>query len=98
MGRSVEKKWPRFRLSGNSLDTITFKGNKVVERKYEVFDRIEDFKAPKLKWVETGKDLGSHKTKGAPVRTVDELYAEAKKVVEMQVPKAHRRELSTAEP
>ena len=79
--------------------TTTVRGNKIVERKYEVFDRPEPIKPGekpperKPKWVESGKDVGTHKNEGAVVRTVDELYAEAKKLLDMKVPERHNRYL-----
>ena len=75
-----------------SITTVTVKGNKVVERKYEEVGRAEPGKPaePKEKWVETGKDVGTHK-EGAEARTVDELYAVAKKLCEDKVPDGHVR-------
>ncbi len=72
--------------------TVTVKGNKVVERKYEEFGRAEGGKPAeaKEKWVESGKDLGTHK-EGAAARTVDDLYAVAKKLCEDKVPDGHVR-------
>ena len=77
---------------------IVIRGNKVVERKYSEFNRNapppppEPGKGPKLpgeNWVEKGDQLGSHK-KAAPLRTLDELYAEAQKVVETKLAPAQR--------
>lgn len=53
----------------------------------------ENLPALKPKWVDSGKDLGTHKDEGAIVRTVDELYSEAKKLLEMKVPEHHKRYL-----
>jgi hypothetical protein len=72
---------------GNSSQ-IVVRANKVVERKYMEFNRNlplagEPGKEPKLpgeSWTETDKQLGSHK-KGAPPKTLDDLYADAQKVV-----------------
>ena len=78
--------------------TVVVRDNKVVERKYEEFNRSAplaigpDGKPVKPKgtsWVEKGKDLGSHK-KGAPPKTLDELYAEAEKILAKPLP-AHKR-------
>lgn len=86
-----------------NVTTISVKGNKVVERKYEEFGRPEPVPVgekphvPKPKWIETGKALGSHKPEGAAPRTVDELYAEAKKVLEAKLPSSHRRLLGLNE-
>ena len=95
---SYQVRWSSFAGFGH-VTTVTVKGNKVVERKYEELSRPEPVEpgkppaAPKPKWVETGKDLGSHKKEGALARTLDDLYAEAKKLVAMQVPENHRRQL-----
>ncbi|NBO92294.1 MAG: hypothetical protein EBV06_08275 [Planctomycetia bacterium] len=81
------------------MTTITVKDNKVVERRYEEFGRPMAIKpgenppAPKPKWIETGKDIGSHQTEGAAPLTMDELYAEATKIVEKDVPDNHVRSL-----
>ncbi len=80
--------------------TITVKDNKVVERMFEEFGQPvppkpgEQPEKPKPRWIETGKDVGTHKTEGAPARTVDELYGEAKKLLEMTVPENHKLYLS----
>ncbi|PAW80726.1 MAG: hypothetical protein B9S33_18000 [Pedosphaera sp. Tous-C6FEB] len=77
--------------------TVTVRGNKVVERKYEVFglpkpvELGENPPAPKPQWVESGKELGTHKNEGAAARTVDELYAAATKLLETKVPEGHQR-------
>ena len=80
--------------------TIVVKNNKVAERHYRVFSGRPI--APALpgqlgkpqddKWVERGKDLGSHK-KGAPLKTLDDLYAEAADVVKRELPQHQRRYL-----
>ena len=41
---------------------------------------------PQPKWVETESQLGTHGQEGAPARTVDELYAEAARLVSEPVP------------
>jgi hypothetical protein len=67
--------------------TITVRDNLVVERKFEQWGRPEPGKPPvaEIAWVETGADIGSHADAGAtPARTVDELYAVAKTVVETE--------------
>lgn len=80
------------------VTTITVRGNKVAERSYMVMDRpvpvrpSEEPPVAKPQWVETGKELGSHK-EGAPVRTVDELYADAEKLVGVAAPEHHQRQL-----
>ena len=64
--------------------------NKVVERKYTEFNRDtpppppepgKEPKQPGENWTEKGDQLGSHK-KGAPLKTLDDLYLDAQKVVE----------------
>lgn len=76
--------------------TITVKENKVTERKFEEFARPEPPRPgekpadPKPKWVETGTEIGSHAKEGAAARNVDELYAEAKKIVEGKLAEGHR--------
>jgi len=64
--------------------TITVRDDKVVERKFEQWGRPEPGNPPaaEIAWVETGVGIGSHADAGAPARTVDELYAIAKMVVE----------------
>ncbi len=74
--------------------TITVQANKVVERKYEVFGRPAPDGKPaeqKPKWIETDKELGSHKGEGAAPRTLDAIYAEAAKLLETPLPAGHRR-------
>ncbi len=75
--------------------TIVVKENKVVERSYLVQGPPvpvapgEDPAPVKPAWVETGKEIGSHK-EGAAARTVDELYAVAAKIVATPIPPDHR--------
>lgn len=76
---------------------IKVRGNKVVERRYEATSDRPQVIAPGEteakpagdRWVETGEAIGSHK-QGAPAKTLDELYAEAKAVAEMKL-KSHQR-------
>jgi hypothetical protein len=72
--------------------TVTVKGNKVVGRTYEEYNRTAPPPpgGPKPKWVETDKDVSTHK-EGAEARTLDELYAVAKKLCEAKVPDGHVR-------
>jgi hypothetical protein len=69
--------------------TITVRDGTVVERRFEQWGRPGAGPppgAPQPAWVETGKDIGSHADAGAAqARTVDELYALAKTVVETKV-------------
>ncbi|MDP7012036.1 MAG: protease inhibitor I42 family protein [Verrucomicrobiota bacterium] len=64
--------------------TIVVKNNKVTERHYRTFNRRRPVAPPRpggvapaqpktISWVETGKAIGTNK-KGAPARTLDELY------------------------
>lgn len=74
--------------------TIVVRDNKVVERKFESSQPnfLGKPEPPKLEWMETGKEIGSHKN--APeARTMDELYMVAKKLVEAEVPENHVRSL-----
>jgi hypothetical protein len=79
--------------------TIVVRGNKVVERRFQVSGRPQPSKpgenppAEKPTWVETGKDLGRHKDEGAATRSVDELYVEAFRLLDMKVPEHHKRYL-----
>ena len=88
-----------FFTGARQTTTITVRGNKVVERKFELLGPPQPLKpgedppAPKPKWVETGKDVGSHKDEGAAPRSVDELYADALKLLEMKLPEHHKRYL-----
>jgi hypothetical protein len=92
---SYKIRWSSFAGFGHETEMVV-KKNKVVERRYRSFTNrplIPGEKGPDPKkgsWTETGKDLGSHK-QGAPVKTLDELYAAAGKLFEK--PKTpHERE------
>lgn len=94
---SYKKSFSSFVGFGHTT-TIVVKNNKVAERHFRSFSGGPI--APQLPgqppkpqgdtWVEKGKDLGSHK-KGAPLKTLDELYAEAAAVVKRQLPQHERR-------
>lgn len=94
---TIEVRWSSAFGFGNRT-TVTVAGNKVVKREFYEFGRPEPMKPgekpaePKPKWVETGKDIGSHK-EGAAARTVDELYAEAAKLLEAKRPEKHQLHL-----
>jgi hypothetical protein len=81
------------------LTTIIVRENRVVERRYEEFNRSAAPSAggtavgPMPKWVETGSQVGTHGQEGAPARTVDELYAAAARLVSEQVPESHQLSL-----
>lgn len=71
--------------------TIVVRSNKVVERRFDVTNLRGAIQvpgqAPKKKgpkWVEKGKDIGTHKEGAAP-KTIDVLYAEAKAVAETKL-------------
>jgi len=77
---------------------IIVQDNKVVERRYREFNRREPQPVPPgdgpaYKWVEKGKELGSHK-EGAAVKTVDELYQEAAMVLKRDLPEHEKRYLT----
>jgi len=78
------------------LTTINVRQNRVVERRFEEFNQavaaspVGGVIGPKPKWVETGNQIGTHGQEGAPARTVDELYAEAARLVSEPVPETHQ--------
>lgn len=80
--------------------TVVVKANQVVERRLEAIDRPQPPKpgepapGPVVRWVETGKELGTHPHAGVAAVTVDELYAEAKRVLSAPVPEFHKRQLA----
>jgi hypothetical protein len=75
---------------------IIVRNNKVVERRYRAFSNRPVLVQPGQKqpqgetWAEKGKDLGTHK-KGAPPKTLDELYVQAGEVVKRKLPQHERR-------
>jgi len=76
--------------------TIVVKANKVVERRYEEFNRREPPR-PGVKppgFVEKGADVGKNK-KGAPAKTLDEIYAQAGKVAAQALRPSERRYVRT---
>jgi len=66
--------------------TVTVRGNRVAERKFERWGQPEPGKPPGAatpEWVETGADIGSHaEPSAAGAKTIDEWYAIAKTVVD----------------
>jgi len=73
------------------VTTIMVRDHKIVERRFEVFggrpQLIRPGEKPKKqapKWIERGKDIGKHKEAAAP-KTIDQLYAQAKMVLETQL-------------
>lgn len=77
-----------------SVTTVVVKANQVVERRLETATPTKPGESAPLKvqWMERGKDIGTHKDAAEP-RTLDELYALAKKIVEAEVPADHVRRL-----
>jgi hypothetical protein len=92
-GYSYAVRWSSFVGFGHET-VIVAKDNKVVERRYREWSGVPPAPVPPVpgkaaqpegeSWTETGKDLGQHK-KGAPVKTLDELYADAAKVLEKKL-------------
>lgn len=84
---SYQVRWSSFSGFGHTT-TITVKNNKIVQRDYEEFNLRAPIpgEAPQQgkKWSETGKQIGKHK-EGAPAKTLDEIYAEGKKVLKMKL-------------
>jgi len=79
---------------GHSTEVVV-RDNKVVARNYEELAAPRPIapgeKPPAPKgWKEEGDSLGSHKN-GAPAKTLDELYAEAKVVAAKELPSHLRR-------
>jgi hypothetical protein len=81
---------------GAQTTTVKVKDGKVVERTYleqgppQPVPPGAQPPVPQPKWVETGKEVGTHK-EGAPARTVDELYAEALKVAAQPLAEHEKR-------
>ena len=77
---------------------VVVRANKVVERKFERFGRPEPGRPGtelKPEWVETGKEIGNHRDpSSAPAKTLDELYADAKKVLEAKLAPREVRSLA----
>ena len=70
---------------------LVVKDQKIVERRYRAWSGRPVPVAPGEKpkedgtsWKETGEELGKHK-EGAPLKTLDELYVEATKVVDRKL-------------
>ncbi len=101
---SYKVRWSSFAGFGRETE-IVVRNNKVVERRYREFNNRPVLpvappkpgkpapKPPQGKtWVEKGTDLGSHK-QGAAIKTLDELYAEAKRVLGRELPQFQKRYL-----
>lgn len=85
---SYQVKWQSFVGFGHTT-TLTIKNNTVIERRYESFSEAlppnEEHKITDS-WVEKEKQVGSHKA-GFPPFTIDELYAQAQKIVSLPLKK-----------
>lgn len=85
-------------FNSRTITTITVREGKVVERKFDAKISGVPVKPgepeDKPRWIETGKEIGTHAQEGAPARTIDELYAEALKLVGTAVPEHHKRYLA----
>ena len=92
---SYKIRWSSFTGFGHETQ-ILVQNNKVVERRYRAFSNQPVLVQPGQKqpqgetWSEKGKDLGEHK-KGAPLKTLDELYVQAGQVVKRKLPQHERR-------
>ena len=92
---SYKVRWQN-RVGFGHETAIIVRTNQVVERKYSTWKPANGNPTAKSEadsWSETGKELGSHK-KGAPVKTLDELYQEAKDLLKKKFkpymkPEAH---------
>jgi len=92
---SYKIRWSSWVGFGRETEIIC-RQNKVVERKYREWKGrqvpAKPGQPPKPQgdgWTEKGKQVGSHK-KGAPPKTLDQLYQEARKVLEAKLP-PHQR-------
>jgi predicted secreted protein len=92
---SYKVRWSSWVGFGHETEIIC-RRNKVVERKYREWKRGPQLVRPGVVskpqgtgWTETGDKIGSHK-KGAPPKTLDQLYQEARKVLSTKLT-AHQR-------
>jgi len=94
---SYKVRWSSFVGFGNETE-IVCSNNKVIARKYREWQGgpgmaiprpIGQAKPKEVRWSEKLGEIGKHK-KGAKPKTLDELYADAKKVLETKLP-AHQR-------
>lgn len=94
---SYKIRWSSWVGFGHETE-IVCRQNKVVERKYREWKGgpgvVASPGAPQpkpqgLSWTETGDQIGSHK-KGAPAKTLDQLYQEARRVLATKLA-AHQR-------
>lgn len=98
---SYKVRWSSFAGFGHETEVVV-RDNKVAERRFREFNNrprpvapvlpgAPAPKPPKAKgWAEKGKDIGSHK-QGAAAKTLDELYAEAGKVLKVELLPSEKR-------
>ncbi len=74
--------------------TIVVRDNQVVERRFQSFGPTQPNSSPvdSTSWIEKRDFLGSNK-QGHPPKTLDQLYAEAKKLMDKPIPPFHRATL-----
>jgi hypothetical protein len=89
-------------FTGAGTETeIAVRNNKVAGRRYKVIGppvliapdpdgEPPKPEAPKYKWTERGESVGKNK-EGAPAKTLDELYAQAKEVLARELPEHEKR-------
>lgn len=94
-------RWSSFSGFGHETEVV-IRCNKVVERRYREFnlralpvapprpDKSAPEKPREKGWIEKGKDIGSHR-QGAAAKTLDELYAEAVKVLKREPTRFEKR-------
>lgn len=87
--------WSSWVGSGHETE-IAVRDNQVIERRFREWSGqpvpIEPGKTPEPQgetWTEQGEQLGSHE-KGAPPKTLDQLYEEAVRVLEEKLEPHHR--------
>ncbi|MDA8775760.1 hypothetical protein N9N13_08540 [Opitutales bacterium] len=87
---SYTKKWSSWTGFGHTT-TITVSKNRVIERKFESIGSPNPDGKPvdKNRWTERGGFIGSN-PKGYPPRTMDELYREARSLMERPIPPFHQ--------
>jgi len=87
---SYTKKWSSWTGFGHTT-TINVSKNRVIERKFESIGPPNPDGKPvdKNRWTERGGFIGSN-PKGYPPRTMDELYREARSLMERPIPPFHQ--------
>jgi hypothetical protein len=93
---TYSKRWSSWVGFGNVTEVVVA-NNKVVERNYKAFSAPKRPAAPgkppgkrkETGWSEKGAKLGSHK-EGHPAKTIDQLYEEAKAILERPLPAFQR--------